>query len=310
MLISVVSLMKLAMRQVDRTAAFKILQDKQAWIFDMDGVIYTGNDPISGAASFLNFLKTSGKQVFFLTNNSTRTRERYVSILKSFDIHVKTSNIFTSATITASRLRLHFYKEKINPSNVIIYVIGENGLKEALRGEGFTVLEEKAFQGNPSLYSRVNLVTVGLDRNLTYQKLDIGLKCMHGGAFFVASNDDPTLPSAGNTIAPGAGSIISALVTASGKEPELGSPFGKPNRMVFDDIISKSKHDISKMIMVGDRLETDILAAKNASITSLLVKTGIWQEGHAIPHKFQPDLVLESISAIHELLKHGPNFKD
>jgi phosphoglycolate/pyridoxal phosphate phosphatase family enzyme len=279
-----------------------VARSKTTWVFDMDGVLYRGKEVVPGAPEAIALLKQAGKRVAFLTNNSTRTREAYVDLLRGMGIQASMEDVFTSASITASWLETRVRNQGIEPGSLNVYVIGEDGIKAGLRQHGFTVVTERDFDSDTAMHGKVQYVVVGLDRQLTYHKLDIALNCIIKGAAFLATNDDAALPMEGGTLAPGAGAIVQALVTCSKHEPDFGSPFGKPNPMALHEIARVYGENLDFVISVGDRLETDILASKKAGITSILVLSGITQEGDGIPASMQPDFILPSIARLSILL--------
>jgi 4-nitrophenyl phosphatase len=264
----------------------------------MDGVLYRGKEVIPGAPEAVSGLKRAGKRVVFLTNNSTRTRETYVEMLRGMGIESAVDDVFTSASLTAGWLEAHVRAEKTEPMNVITYLIGEEGIKVALEHRGFVVAKEQDFGTGKAMYSKVRFVVVGLDRQFTYRKLDIALNCIVNGAAFLATNDDAALPMEGGTLAPGAGAIVQAITTCSKHPPDFGSPFGKPNPMAFHEIARSTRTQLKDMISVGDRLETDVLASKRAGVTSILVLSGITLENDDVPDGVVPDIILTSIDAL------------
>ncbi|MHA1998617.1 MAG: HAD-IIA family hydrolase [Promethearchaeota archaeon] len=289
----------MTMIQQTMTPEFKkVARSKKIWILDMDGVIYKGNELIPGARAAIQFLKKRGCTVMYLTNNSTKTRGDYVTVLARHGIAAGKDEIFTSASITTNRLVCLVAREGRAPGAVNTYIIGEEGLKAHIKDAGFKVHGEEHYEANSNLYDDTHFVIAGLDRHVTYQKLFIAQNCITRGARFIATNDDATLPLQGGFTGPGSGAIISAIVTGSGRKPELGSPYGKPNPSVFDGIIEATGVETREMIMVGDRLETDILSAKRAGITSLLVMTGITTRKDRIPSRMTPDFTIESIADI------------
>ncbi|MBN2151491.1 MAG: HAD-IIA family hydrolase [Candidatus Lokiarchaeota archaeon] len=280
----------------------ELLNSKSAWILDLDGVVYRGKEAVPGAAEAVALVKRAGKRALFLTNNSTRTREAYVDVLRGMGIESATDDVFTSASLAAAWLVEHVKSSGSKPEDVIIYVIGEDGLKAELQRQGFSIAGEQDFDRGAAPHGKVGFVVVGLDRQLTYHKLHIALNCISRGAAFLATNDDPTLPVEGGTLAPGAGAIVQALVTCSKHPPDYGSPFGKPNPLAFHEIARATGIPTGSMVSIGDRPETDVLASNRAGVTSILVLTGVTREGDAIPDGIEPDVVLESISALDDVL--------
>jgi phosphoglycolate/pyridoxal phosphate phosphatase family enzyme len=264
-------------------------------------VLYRGKEVVPGAPEAVSRLKRAGKRVVFLTNNSTRTREAYVDMLRGMGIESVVDDIFTSASLTAGWLEAHVKANQVEPRDVIVYVIGEEGIKTALEHRGFAVAREQDFESDKALHGKIRFVIVGLDRQLTYRKLDIAFNCIANGAAFLATNDDAALPVEGGKLAPGAGAIVQALATCSKHLPDFGSPFGKPNPMAFHEIARKTRTSFEEMISVGDRPETDILASNRAGVTSILVLSGITRQGDEIPDTMAPDIILTSIDALNEV---------
>ncbi len=279
----------------DRASTRQLLASKQLWVIDLDGVIYNGAELVPGSPEAVACLQRHSK-VVFLTNNSTRTRRVYVDMLEKFGIHVKEGDIFTSATITASKLAEVTGHDRDRARKV--YVIGEDGLKEELASSGFKIARDEDFPRNQ--FDGVSFVVAGLDRDFSYRKLFIALNCILHGAKFIATNDDASLPMEGGLRGPGAGSIVRAIATCSHKEPELGSPFGKPNPLVYQAIQAATGIDVQRMISIGDRIETDIASGKAAGVTTVLVLSGIAKkdEVDALPEAERPDLMLGSIADI------------
>jgi len=259
------------------------LKEKQLFIFDLDGVIYLGNEPIPGAKKVLDFLTTNKKKFYYLTNNSTKTRTQFKEKLLKMGINASEQQIITSAYATAKYLQ----RQPVGP----IYVIGEIGLINELRTAGFSVITEDTSN------EQIKYVVVGLDRNFTYQKLAYALTALERGAKFIATNADPTLPTEYG-ILPGAGSMVAALSTAANISPMI--IIGKPNTFMVDLILNQEKIPPSQAIIVGDRYTTDIMAGINANIKTILVKSGAGiKEIKLIPPSGpNPDLILNSIAEI------------
>ncbi|MFX1511047.1 MAG: HAD-IIA family hydrolase [Promethearchaeota archaeon] len=251
------------------------LKTKKLFIFDLDGVIWRGNAPIEGAADVITFLQEQNYLVIFMTNNSTKSRVNFREKLVQMGINVPLSTVVNSASATASYIR-----SKTNYQN--IFVIGETGLKEELTSKGLTVVTGE----DPS---EVDCVVVGMDRHLNYDKLTKALRAIFTGADFIASNPDSTFPTEDGDICPGAGCMIGAVRGATGKDPSL--IIGKPNTIMVDQVLNELSLSPSNVVMVGDRLTTDILCGTRSGLYTVLVKTGISEEDETIV----PDLVLESV---------------
>ncbi|HUX98623.1 MAG TPA: HAD-IIA family hydrolase [Candidatus Deferrimicrobium sp.] len=264
------------------------LKDRHVFIFDLDGVIYLGGVIVPGARELLNLLNERNKIIYYVTNNSTRTRMKFCEKLLKMGIQAQTSQIITSAFATAQ------YLKQLAPK-ATVYIIGEEGLISEFTDAGFQIILE------PHSRKSIEYVIVGLDRNFTYQKLAIALTALESGAKFIATNTDPTLPTEKGNL-PGAGTMVSALSTAANSKPIF--TIGKPNPFMLELILKKEGATPDKAVIIGDRYSTDIKAGLNANIGTILVKTGTGiQEIQLIPPTGpHPDLILESIASIRHYL--------
>ena len=222
----------------------------RAWFFDGDGVLYTGNTPIPHASKFLEYLKSSGGSTALLTNNSTATLEQYKSKVQKMGMQF--DEILTSAYTAIDLLDAES-----------AYVIGEEGIFDACRKAGIRIVEKGTVP---------DVVIVGMDRTLTYNKLSTGVWYILQGARFIATNPDRTFPL-NDRIAPGAGSMIAAVTACVDKNPEFIA--GKPSPHLYKQALERFNLQPSEVVMIGDRYETDILGAAKLGIDSILVRTGI-----------------------------------
>jgi len=255
----------------------------KVFILDIDGVIWIEGKPIPDASKALNALIEKGKRVLLLTNNSTRSREEYLSKLKRICSKIFINNIITSGYATAAFLRNEFGKLKV-------YVIGEMGLARELVLQGHVLVSEDA-------ESDVDAVVVGLDRQLHYSKLKRALRAILRGSLFIATNSDPTVPAEGG-VEPGAGSIIAALSIAANKEPDY--IIGKPNKYIFNVALRGVEVSMDEVLVIGDRISTDIVGAKAIKAASALVLTGVTGERELELSEVKPDYVLKSLSDLFE----------
>jgi 4-nitrophenyl phosphatase len=264
------------------------LAEIELFIFDLDGVVYLGNEPVPKARETLEVLEAAGKKLYYLTNNSTKTRKEFQEKLSRMGIQVQERQIITSASATAQYLR------KRAPG-AAVYIIGEQGLVSEFQSAGFQVVTQEAAALS------VSYVVVGMDRGFTYQKLATALTALVRGAKFIATNPDPTLPTE-HGILPGAGSMVAALSTASRCEPTI--VIGKPNPFMVNLIMRETQVPPQKTVIIGDRYITDIKAGINAQINTILVKTGtgIREMKEIPPEGPAPDLILESIAEIPKFL--------
>ncbi|MHA2392806.1 MAG: HAD-IIA family hydrolase [Promethearchaeota archaeon] len=271
------------------------LKDLKLAIFDLDGVVYRGDSLIPGTDKIISDLKNKSIKVVYNSNNSTVTRHTYVERLKKLNIPSKIEDFYTSASITA--VEITNIKKCAN-----IFVIGETGLREELKSLGHTIVTD------PKNYNDIDFVIVGLDRNFTYANLAIAQRCiLEGKAQFYATNTDSTLPVA-RGLKPGAGTMVNALITCTGKEPIR--IFGKPEPFGINLILKDFQIPSSQVCIFGDRLNTDILAGNRANITSVVVLTGVTTkdmiqdlrrkdlEKNNFDRNLIPDLIIDNLSEI------------
>ena len=264
-------------------------------IFDLDGVVYRGDELIRNADKVIQELQNQSIKVVFNSNNSTITRQKYVEKLKSFNIQTELSNIYTSASITSVEIT------KIK-KNANVFVIGEIGLRQELEALGHKIVVE------PDNFGNIDFVIVGLDRNFNYNSLEIAQKCiLEGKAKFYATNADSTLPVA-NGLKPGAGVIVKALEVCTGQKPI--KIFGKPEPFGIQLILKDFKTKPKIACIFGDRLNTDILAGNRAEITTIAVLTGVTskedikktqeeaEKSNLIDKNLIPNIVINSLEEI------------
>ncbi|MER3402938.1 MAG: hypothetical protein C4337_06490 [Armatimonadota bacterium] len=265
----------------------------ETFVFDLDGVVYRGQQVLPHAVATLNRLHEAGRQIFFLTNNSGATREQYAQKLLAMGIPATPEQIITSGWATAN------YLLKAIP-NATVFVVGEPGLKEELVAHGFRLIE------NPD-ETLPDAVVVGIDREFTYERLAQAQDAILEGARFIATNTDPTYP-AEHRLLPGAGAVVAAIATASGRKPIV---IGKPNSEILMPLIQQRRINPHHTLLVGDRLDTDIALANHLHIPSALVLTGVAQRAdlECAPMDLLPTWVLNHLGellgdAVENLLIH------
>jgi 4-nitrophenyl phosphatase len=251
----------------------------KALAIDLDGSVYHGPQLIDGADEALNRL-TERYAVLFLTNNSTRSRAEYVQKLAQLGITAAKEQLITSGYAAARFLHLHYPQNRF-------YVLGSRGLKDELSEHRITLCEE-ACDG----------VLIGLDKEFTYAKLHKALTFLLNGAVFIATNTDPFLLTR-EGIKPGAGSLVAALETASGRKAIVT---GKPSAFIAELILAQLKLEPHEILVVGDNLQTDILVGLTGGMRTALVLTGASQQADIARLHIRPDYVLPSISELPRLL--------
>lgn len=223
-------------------------------IFDMDGVLWKDFEPIGDISWVFKTLQSLDLQLAFATNNSTRTREQYQQKLSGVGIQVNAGQIYTSSIAMAAMLKQTF------PQGGPLFIIGEDGLKQPLAENGFYHQEE-----------RVLAVVCGMDHKFTFEKMSKATYLIRAGATFYGTNPDRTFPTPAG-IGPGAGAILAAIEAASDAAPVLA---GKPSANMLLTIMQEREISPNQTVMVGDRLETDILAGHAAGCRNAFVLSGI-----------------------------------
>lgn len=235
------------MRPVDRYEAF---------LLDLDGVLYRGDQPIPGAVETVRAIRDAGRRPVFVTNNSWRTPAQVADKLEEMGIAATAEEVVTSAQATAALLAREGGSE-----GATAYVLGGEGVRAALQEMGIETAD-----GEPE---RVGFVVVGWDRELTYDRLRTATVLVGRGARLVATNADPSYPAPGGELWPGAGAILAAVEAGSGHRATV---VGKPHRPLFD--LATDRAGTRNALVVGDRIETDIAGAGASNLDSVLVLTG------------------------------------
>jgi 4-nitrophenyl phosphatase len=253
------------------------------YVFDLDGVMYLGDTPIPFATEAVMRLRQAGHQVFFLTNNSGRTRADYVEKLSLVNgLQVPEEAIFTSAYGTA------LYLKHRGAEGKTVFVIGEPGLAAELRASGGLI---PITQPDSVDIHDIDYVVVGIDRQFTYDKLRFAHAAItRGHAQFIATNRDSTFPMEVGEI-PGGGSLVAALATATGREPVT---IGKPETHAYEAILETAQVTTADSVMIGDRLDTDIAVGRRAGAHTLLVLTGVTssEKAYSAPPEWRPDMII------------------
>ncbi|MGQ9567578.1 MAG: HAD-IIA family hydrolase [Anaerolineae bacterium] len=256
-----------------------VLHEVQGFLLDLDGVFYWDTEPLPGGREFIALLRESGTPFRFLTNNSTRTPAQYQAKLARFGIQVEPESVITSSLATAS------YLEETLPPGSKLFVIGQDGLLEALQARGFLLTREDL---------DVAAVVVGMDTRLTFDHLRRATLAVRAGARFVATNPDRTFPS-DEGIIPGNGAIVAALEAATEQQAFV---IGKPEAPIFQHALRQLGLPAGQVAMVGDRLETDILGAQRCGLRSVLVLCGLTSPEAVASSPFQPDLVCADLAEL------------
>nr|4IG4_A Chain A, Thermostable NPPase [Geobacillus stearothermophilus]4IG4_B Chain B, Thermostable NPPase [Geobacillus stearothermophilus] len=243
------------------------------YLIDLDGTMYRGTERIDAASGFIKELNRLHIPYLFVTNNSTRTPEQVADKLVSLDIPATPEQIFTSSMATAN------YVYDLDQS-AMIYFIGEEGLYKALKEKGFSFADENA-----------DVVIVGLDREVTYEKLAVACLAVRNGAKLISTNGDLALPTERGFM-PGNGAFT-ALISHS---TQVKATFvGKPEPIIMEQALKVLGTNKNETIMVGDNYDTDILAGIRAGLDTLLVHTGVTTVEKLKEYKQQPTYSMKSL---------------
>jgi len=252
------------------------LRDKKGYICDMDGVIYHGNRLVDGAKDFVDWLKKEDKKFLFLTNSSAKSPKELQQKLSRLGIAVGEDDFITSAQATASFLANQ------NP-NVGVYVIGESGLINALYDAGFYM-----DQTHPAY------VVVGESRTYNFEQVELAVHLVLGGAKLIGTNSDLTGPSE-KGVAPACRALVAPIEMATDRKAYF---IGKPNPLIMRHAIKKLGCELDDTLIVGDRMDTDIIAGIESGIETVLVLSGITKREDLAMFPYQPSHILDRAADI------------
>ncbi|PSC71367.1 phosphoglycolate phosphatase [Micractinium conductrix] len=283
-----------------------ILDKVDCFIFDCDGVIWRGDSVIDGVPETLDMLREMGKQLVFVTNNSTKSRAGYLNKFTGLGLQVKAEEIYSSSYAAAA------YLESINfPHDKKVYVVGEVGIQEELDLKGINHIGGPADAGKkveltPGMFLEhdhdVAAVVVGFDRNINYYKIQMATLCIreNPGCMFIATNLDAVTHLTDAQEWAGNGSMVGAIRGSTKREPTV---VGKPAEFMLANIADKFNLKREQICMVGDRLDTDVLFGKNGGLTTMLVLSGVTTEEQLLSpeNSIHPDAYMDSLAALLEV---------
>jgi len=254
----------------------------QGIISDLDGTIYRGEKAIPGAPEVIRRVREKGIKVVFISNKPLERREAYAEKLTQLGIPTRPEEVVNSSLVMARYLAREM-------PGAVVFVIGEQPLLEELAAAGMR------FSENPS---EIEAVIASFDRTFDYRKLNIAFQALKRGARFLATNADASCPVEGGEI-PDAGAVIGALKGCTGRDVEL--VVGKPSTLMVQTALEMLGLPPEQCLIVGDRLETDILMGKQAGLVTALVLTGVTDAQTLAKSPIKPDYILGSI---HDLVTH------
>lgn len=248
----------------------------ECWLTDMDGVLVREEHALPGAAEFLAALVDRGRPFLVLTNNSIFTPRDLSARLAQSGLVVPEKSIWTSALATASFL------DDQKPGGSA-YVIGEAGLTTALHEVGYTLTERSP-----------DFVVLGETRTYSFEAITKAIRLILDGARFIATNPDVSGPSAEGPL-PATGSVAALITTATGHRPYF---VGKPNPMMFRSALNRIEAHSESTVMIGDRMDTDIVAGIEAGLDTILVLSGSTRREDIERYPYRPGRVFDSIEDV------------
>jgi NagD protein len=248
----------------------------KSYLIDMDGVLVHGKHLIPGANEFIDGLKTHNYPFLVTTNNSIYTPGDLAHRLQSIGLHIDADHIFTSAMATANFIS----SQKPNGK---AFVIGESGLTDAIHRKGYILTDIDP-----------DYVVLGETENYSFPRITKAIQLIMEGAIFIASNPDPTGPTEQGVV-PACGAMASLIETATGKKPFFT---GKPNPLMMRSALNYLGVHSETTTMIGDRMDTDIIAGIESGMHTILVLTGISKREDVALYPFRPDKIYNSITDI------------
>ncbi len=255
-----------------------------ALVCDLDGVLYRGEAPVPGAASAISELRERGVKIVFATNNATKTLEQYVRRLGTFGVDAEPEDLVTSAVVAAEEIQGRGWSDRS------VFLIGGNGIRDALGSIGMSFVD--GIQARSA-----EVVVVSGTPELTYDAIRTAAFAVRAGADFIATNDDSTFP-APDGLWPGAGAILAAVETASGRRAEV---MGKPHCPMME-AIRRRLDGRERIAVVGDQPATDLAGARAMGWTTVLVLSGVTDEAAARAEHPAPDVTVPSLAQLRDLI--------
>ncbi|HEY5981912.1 MAG TPA: HAD-IIA family hydrolase [Anaerolineales bacterium] len=258
------------------------LSSVRGFLLDMDGTFYLSDRLLEGALRFIDLLHQQHKEFLFLTNNSSKHRGEYAAKITGLGLPISEETVFTSGEATALYLRT-------NHPGANLYLVGTPSLEDEFRQHGFRLVREKP-----------ELVVLGFDTTLTYQKLWALCDFVRAGVPFIATHPDFNCPTETGYM-PDVGAMLAFVKAATGRDPDV--VVGKPNRIIVDAAANKMNLHISEMAMIGDRLYTDIALGQASGITTVLVLSGETKAEDLVGSPFQPDYTFQNLASVADWLQ-------
>ena len=267
------------------------LRHVKYFLLDMDGTIYLDTTLFDGTLDFLDILRKQEKEAVYITNNSSKNTQAYVEKLARLGIQAEEKDFCTSVNATI------FHLNKVKPGARLV-VLGTPALITAFKEAGFEIVTE--YTQDPA--KRPDFAILGFDTTLEYNKLCVFCDYLADGVTYWATHPDMVCPMKEGRSIPDAGSFMLMIEGATGRTPSFVA--GKPNHSMVEMVMEKMNLKQTEVAVMGDRLHTDIMCAKNAGVYSICVLSGeaTLDDIAALPEAAKPDYVFDSIKDVYELL--------
>lgn len=250
------------------------MKNYKGYLIDLDGTMFRGNEPIDGAKAFIDWLQQKQIPYVFVTNNSSATLAQVAAKLNRMEIAANEDQVITSSKACAN-----YIKNKVK--DPLVYMIGEEGLYEALKAKGISITDQ----------DDANVVVIGIDRDINYEKLANAALAVRKGAVFISTNSDVAIPSERGLL-PGNGSLTAVISVSTGQEPTF---IGKPEPIIINEALNQLDLPKKEIMMVGDNYATDITAGIRAGIDTLMVFTGVTQKEELPNLEIQPTYYVDNL---------------
>lgn len=246
----------------------------KGYLIDLDGTLYNGTELIETAKAFVGKLTARNIPYVFLTNNATKSQDEAVQKILDMGVETSLENVYTSSMATAAYVKQHHQGESA-------YVIGTPSLKKILQDAGIKLTKENA-----------DIVIMGLDLDVNYDKLSRAALLIAGGATFIATNPDKRFPTE-NGIVPGNGAIQQVIIETTGVQPIT---IGKPSGFILDGALKQLGLNKNEVALIGDNYDTDILTGINAGVDTIHVDTGVSRTEDVLKKDITPTHTIKNLS--------------
>jgi 4-nitrophenyl phosphatase len=252
-------------------------------IIDLDGTVYRGETPVSGARRGIDALREAGYIPCFFSNNPTKSAAGFADRLAGMGFDVDPETIRSAATVTTD------YLTREHPDDRV-FLIGSSGLQSLFEQAGLALVEDP---------EACDVLVASYDRGFTYDDMTAGLRALEAGAAFVGTDPDVTIPTDDGRSVPGSGAIINAVAGVAEREPDI--VVGKPSGEALDAALA-ALSDPDECLVVGDRLDTDIALGERGGLTTVLVRSGVTDGTTLAATSVEPDHVIDDLGGIGSVL--------